>query len=102
MAIHCRRSLVICSTFATFFMVASILESVCSSSLPNSSSITACSSSSIPIWRETVLSVPMESLITSSCSSCPTRMRCCVASVSSTNRLELASNTDEDEAPVGT
>uniref|UniRef100_A0A182QJV0 Selenocysteine-specific elongation factor n=1 Tax=Anopheles farauti TaxID=69004 RepID=A0A182QJV0_9DIPT len=53
----------------------------------------ACSSSSMPICRETVLSVPIESLIMSSCSSCPDRMRCCVASVSSTKRLELESST---------
>uniref|UniRef100_A0A182MJ37 TIL domain-containing protein n=1 Tax=Anopheles culicifacies TaxID=139723 RepID=A0A182MJ37_9DIPT len=48
---------------------------------------------SIPIWRETVLSVPIESLITSSCSSCPTKILCCVANVSSTKRLELESST---------
>lgn len=46
---------------------------------------TACSSSSLPICRDTVLSVPTESLIISSCSSWVLRMWFCCWSVSSRN-----------------
>lgn len=54
---------------------------------------TACSSSSLPICRDTVFSVPMESLIISSCSSCVLRMWFCCWSVSSRNcRFGLSSS----------
>jgi hypothetical protein len=54
---------------------------------------TACSSSSFPICRDTVFSVPMESLIISSCSSCVLTMWFCCWSVSSKNwRFGLSSS----------
>lgn len=55
---------------------------------------TACSSSSTLICRDTVFNVPIESLITSNCSSCVCTMRCCNDTLSPRNRCDGLSNAD--------
>ena len=86
-----------CRTLAIFFMVASNLESACSISAPNSSSIlkvlvqshvntggyetyTACSSSSFEMCSDMFLMLPMLSAIRSIVSSCLCSISCCCSS----------------------
>lgn len=108
---------VICRTLATFFIVESNFDSVFSSSFPKSSNIlfknnqinfkknpqiwlkkkipyTACSSNSILICLETVFNVPIESLITSNCSSCPCNILCCDEALSPIKRCDGLSNVE--------
>uniref|UniRef100_A0A6B0UXT3 Putative secreted protein n=1 Tax=Ixodes ricinus TaxID=34613 RepID=A0A6B0UXT3_IXORI len=82
-----------CSTLAIFLRAPSILDSVLSMSCPRSSSMTDCSSSSLPICLLMTLRLPTDFWMPSSSSSWLTISSCCCLwVVSSRRRMGLSTS----------